>query len=114
MPESYDRGALTEATYLILLSLCEQRHGYGVIKQIGMVTNGRVTLGAGTLYGAVNLLLEKGWIEAAGSDERRKLYQITEAGLGALETEMLRLDELLSLGKKTLSRLVEGEENRCG
>ena len=99
MAESFTRGALTEATYLILLSLREVRHGYGVMQHISKITHGRVNLGMGTLYGAINLLLAKGWIEASGDDDRRKLYQITSNGRLTLENEIQRLSELLSLGK---------------
>jgi len=98
MPESYIRGALTEATYLVLLSLREVRHGYGVMQHISAITRGRVNLGVGTLYGAINLLLEKGWIETAGGDDRRKMYRITPEGRFVLENEIRRLSELLSLG----------------
>ena len=98
MPESFDRGALTEATFLILVSLCEPRHGYGVMQHIAAVTGNRVSLGAGTLYGAINLLLEKKWIADAGVDERKKLYQITPQGQQALINEMYRLKELLTIG----------------
>ena len=104
MPESYIRGALTEATYLILVSLCEVRHGYAVMQNISEITQGRVNLGVGTLYGAINLLLEKGWIETAGSDERRKMYCITQEGRIVLENEARRLTELLSLGMENLKR----------
>ena len=103
MPESYERGALTEATYLILLSLCEERHGYGVMQYISTITQGRVNLGAGTLYGAINLLLDKGWIITAGGDDRKKLYRITPKGMDALETETMRLTELLSIGRDILT-----------
>ncbi|MCL2352989.1 MAG: helix-turn-helix transcriptional regulator [Firmicutes bacterium] len=103
MPESFERGALTEATYLILLSLCEARHGYGVMQHVSDATRGRVNLGAGTLYGAISLLLDKGWIEAAGGDERKKLYRVTRPGMSALEGETARLDELLAIGRETLA-----------
>ena len=99
---------MTEATYLILLSLCEVRHGYSIMQHVSAMTHGRVNLGVGTLYGAINLLVEKKWIEAAGSDERRKMYRITPEGEIALENEVQRLAELLSLGKKCLTPL----ENR--
>ena len=91
---------MTEATYLILLSLCRERHGYGIMQHISAITHGRVNLGVGTLYGAINLLVEKKWIEGAGSGERRKLYRITPEGRIALENEVQRLAELLSLGEE--------------
>ena len=102
MPESFIRGALTEATYLILLSLCEVRHGYALIHHVSAITQGRVNLGVGTLYGAISLLLEKGWIETVGNDDRRKLYQITTAGKAVLKGEITRLSELMLLGQETL------------
>ena len=64
-------------------------------------SGGRVRLAAGTLYGALNVLLEKGWIEAlpvqAGS--RKKEYRITAAGKAAVETELARLEELVRNGR---------------
>ena len=60
MPES--TGALTEAVFYILLSLLEPMHGYGIMQNVNALSRGRVTLGAGTLYGALGTLLEKGWI----------------------------------------------------
>jgi len=101
------QGALTEAVYYILLSLLEERHGYAVMQNIESITNGRVTLGAGTLYGAINTLLEKGWITASsgGGEGRRKAYIIADEGLNALKVEITRLEELLANGKA----LLEGE-----
>ena len=96
--------ALTEAVYYILLSLLEPLHGYGIIQNAEQLSGGRVRLAAGTLYGAINTLLEKGWIAARenGADSRKKEYQITEAGRAALEAELQRLSELLENGKRLL------------
>lgn len=54
--------ALTESTYYILLSLYHPQHGYGIMQQTEQLSGGRVRLAAGTLYGALNALCEKGWI----------------------------------------------------
>lgn len=54
--------ALTESTYYILLSLYRPQHGYGIMQQTEQLSGGRVRLAAGTLYGALNSLCEKGWI----------------------------------------------------
>ena len=103
MPESFARKTLTEATFLILISLCEPRHGYGVMQYIAAATNGRVTLGAGTLYGAINLLLDKGWIEHfTGGGDRKKMYRLTQKGMNAVEIEMNRFHELLAIGNQAL------------
>ncbi|MBQ2445615.1 MAG: helix-turn-helix transcriptional regulator [Oscillospiraceae bacterium] len=95
---------LTEAVYYILLSLVEPMHGYGIMQKAESLSNGRVKLAAGTLYGAINSLLEKGWITAlpGEKDSRKKEYQITQEGRQALEAELLRLKELLENGKRIL------------
>lgn len=95
---------MTEGVFYILLSLIEPLHGYGIMQNVEALSNGRVRLAAGTLYGAINNLQERGWIRSlpGGMEGRRKEYQITEPGREALETEMKRLKELLENGKKVL------------
>jgi DNA-binding PadR family transcriptional regulator len=101
MPESTERGALTEAVYYILLSLYKPMHGYGIMQKIKELSNGRVTLGAGTLYGAINTLLDKGWIVPVSNEEesRKKEYEITQLGKEIVNSEIMRLEELLRNGK---------------
>ena len=102
MPESSERGALTEAVYYILLSLYVPLHGYGIMQRVRELSNGRVSLGAGTLYGAINTLLEKAWIEPAPSEQggRKKEYVINRTGKAVVEEEIRRLDELIRNGKR--------------
>lgn len=92
--------ALTEAVYYILLSLITPRHGYGIIQNVEVLSGGRVRLAAGTLYGAINTLLEKNWISAlpGEKDSRKKEYLITADGRLALADELKRLRELLDNG----------------
>lgn len=52
---------LTEALFYILLAVRTPNHGYGIIQDVSEMTNGRVTLGLGTLYGAINTMLTKEW-----------------------------------------------------
>ena len=96
--------ALTEAVYYILLALQEPLHGYGIMQQTSSLSNGRLSISAGTLYGALSSLLEKGWItpygESEGQDGRRKQYQITDAGKEVLKAELERLEELVENGRK--------------
>ena len=98
--------ALTEAVFYILLSLGEPLHGYGIMQNVEALSNGRVRLAAGTLYGALGTLVEKGWIEevpATGGGRKRE-YRITTAGRSVVEAELARLRELLENGE----RIVEG------
>lgn len=96
--------ALTEAVYYILLSLTQPLHGYGIIQNVEQLSNGRVRLAAGTLYGAINTLVEKGWIMAfpGEKDSRKKEYQITALGKEMLCGELIRLAELIENGIKIL------------
>ena len=94
---------LTEALFYILLAARKPVHGYGIIQEVAALTGGRVNLGPGTLYGAINSLLEKGWIvlySAEAGSRRKKEYLITEAGREVFAGELRRLRELVSNGKK--------------
>ncbi|MBQ1397126.1 MAG: PadR family transcriptional regulator [Clostridia bacterium] len=100
------KGALTEAVYYILISLYTPLHGYGVIQNVENLSGGRVRLGAGTLYGALNTLLSRGWIvECGDSGDRKKEYIITESGKRAVHDEIDRLQELLENGRRVLEAL---------
>ncbi|SHJ03563.1 transcriptional regulator, PadR family [Thermoclostridium caenicola] len=94
--------ALTEAVYYILLSLYEPMHGYGIMQKVEQMSKERVRLAAGTLYGAISTLLEKGWIRAlpGESNSRKKEYLITEKGKEAVEREVIRLRELVENGER--------------
>jgi DNA-binding PadR family transcriptional regulator len=102
MPESQERGALTEAVFYILLSLYKPLHGYGIMQNVKELSNERVNLGAGTLYGAINTLLEKNWIKSIDGekDSRKKEYEITALGKKVISGEIVRLEELIANGKK--------------
>lgn len=97
--------ALTEAVYYILLSVLKPMHGYGIMQQISALSGGRLNISAGTLYGALSSLLEKGWIEqvATPSDSRKKEYYITAEGRRLLVQEIARLQELVRNGETILS-----------
>lgn len=96
--------AMTEAVYYILLSLLQPMHGYGIMQNVESLSSGRVRLAAGTLYGAISTLLEKGWITAWSDDKesRKKEYVITDEGTKALKAELERLNELIENGQKYL------------
>ncbi|MBQ1532500.1 MAG: PadR family transcriptional regulator [Solobacterium sp.] len=99
-----DLYALTETTYYILLALVRPCHGYGIMQTVEKLSNERIHLAAGTLYGALNALVDKGWITQlpveAGS--RRKQYVLTDDGMDILENELERLRELVSNGEAVL------------
>ena len=101
--------ALTEAVYYILLALQEPLHGYGIMQQTSSLSNGRLSISAGTLYGALSNLLEKGWITPCGEStegySRRKMYQITDLGQEVLQAEYNRLKELVENGTNNIKNV---------
>jgi DNA-binding PadR family transcriptional regulator len=101
MLSSNDGVPLTEAVYYILLALYEPLHGYGIMQKVELFSQGRVRLAAGTLYGALATLLDKGWIQALSGEKnsRKKEYIATELGKSAVTDEISRLRELLRNGE---------------
>jgi DNA-binding PadR family transcriptional regulator len=97
---------LTESTFFIIVSLAPgPRHGYAILKEVEALSEGRVTLSTGTLYGALKRMLDGGWIERADdpapdeSERERKAYRLTKLGQLVLEAETVRLRRLLALAQ---------------
>ena len=89
---------LTEAIFYILLAVRKPNHGYGITQEVAELTNGRVTLGPGTLYGAIQSLVKKDWIRIYSEDtesRKKKEYILTDSGKAIFEEERQRLTELL-------------------
>ena len=89
---------LREAVYYLLLEVRRPNHGYGIIQEVEQLTNGRVVLGAGTLYGAIQTLQKKKWINiysVVTESRKKKEYIITDLGKAVFESERMRLEELL-------------------
>ena len=96
---------LSEATLLILLSLAPQpRHGYAIMKDVAALSDGRVQLSTGTLYGALKRLLEHDWIErfdeTVVDGRERKAYRLTDLGRRIMEAEMTRLQSLVAVAQR--------------
>jgi DNA-binding PadR family transcriptional regulator len=100
-----ERPPLTEATFFILLSLAEgARHGYAIMKEVESLSEGRVALGTGTLYGAIKRLLDAGWIDRAAdsgaeNNRDRQAYKLTREGRSILGAEVRRLESLVKLSR---------------
>ena len=91
---------MSESYYYILLCLAKgANHGYGIMQMTEALSQGDVTIGSGTMYGATSNMMKKGWIREIMSDEpgqeRRRLYQLTEDGRAALRGEIERLQRML-------------------
>ena len=92
---------LTETVLLILVSLAEEpRHGYSILKDVERMSNGRVVLSTGTLYGALRRLLDDKWIERfeeRESSRGRQAYRLTAVGRRNLQCEVDRMKHLTRL-----------------
>src|SRR5881409_3356508 len=90
---------LPPATFHILLAVAgEDRHGYAIIQDVAMRTDGELKLSAGTLYRSIQRMLEQGLVvetrdrpSPEDDDERRRYYRITSEGAAAAKAEARRL-----------------------
>lgn len=101
---------LTEPTFFILLSLSPSpKHGYAIMKEVETLSEGRVLLSTGTLYGAIKRLLDRGWIKRVtdpipnGTDRERKAYTLTDQGRRVLNAETERLKTLVKIAQTQTS-----------
>jgi DNA-binding PadR family transcriptional regulator len=103
---------LPAVLFHILLSLGEgERHGYALKREIAQRTGGKLKVGPGVLYGAINKMLELGLIQESDErpdphldDERRRYYRITTRGRQAARTEATRMRELVDLAAATFGK----------
>lgn len=91
---------LTEPMYYILLSLLQDNHGYGIMQMVEELTEGRVAIGAGTLYSLLGRFEREEIIYQVAEENRRKIYHITERGESLLKEEYERLNHLVEDGRK--------------
>ena len=96
---------LTESTCYILLTLVEPLHGYGVMQKIETLSEGQVSVGPGTLYGAFTTLEKEGLITMVSEMDRRKTYTLTPKGRQVLAAMIARLEVLIRNGQKVLPSL---------
>lgn len=109
-PELLKDLPLSESTFLILVSLDDKpKHGYAIMKEVQSLSQGRVTLSTGTLYGAIKRMLKDNWIrrvELVDEEEdarQRKFYALTNRGRRVLGAETARLRELVEIAGRRLA-----------
>lgn len=108
MANHHTYAPLTPAVLHILLALSTQeRHGYGIMKQVESDSQGKVKMGPGTLYGSLGRMIEAGLIRESDKkvdpkmdDERRVYYQLSDLGQKALEAELERYREVVAVAKQ--------------
>jgi DNA-binding PadR family transcriptional regulator len=108
MTTSSSTPPLTPAVFHILLALSSgERHGYGIMKQVEADSQGKVTMGPGTLYGSLKRMLDTGLVRESDKrvdpemdDQRRIYYQITGAGAEALAAELERYQRIVTIAQQ--------------
>ena len=104
----FDLLPLPVAQLHILLALATgDKHGYAIMREVEVLTDGTVTMGPGTLYGAVKKLLKAGLVEESDErpdaeldDERRRYYRLTGLGGRVLDAEVARMERLARTARK--------------
>jgi len=99
---------LTPAVLHILLALStQQRHGYGIMKQVETDSQGKVKMGPGTLYGSLGRMIDAGLIRESNKkvdpkmdDERRVYYRITALGQKSLAAELERYRQVVAVARE--------------
>jgi DNA-binding PadR family transcriptional regulator len=91
---------MTETAFYILLSLTEPRHGYGIIKHVDELTEGRLILGSGTIYGTLTKMQRDALITVYADEKRKTIYEITDVGKTVMLHEVERLKELYTNAMK--------------
>ena len=106
---------LTPAVFHILLALAgQERHGYGIMQEVTVMTDNHIQMGPGTLYGSIKRMIKANLIEESDErpdpnldDERRRYYRLTALGRRVLTAEAQRLSSLVRLAqaKSILSKV---------
>jgi DNA-binding PadR family transcriptional regulator len=113
-PKQRDLLPLTPAVFFILFALADgEKHGYAVMQQVGVLSDGKVNMGPGTLYTTIQRLLDFSLIEEIAHrnepEGRRRYYRLTGAGKTLLQAEIGRMDAVVRLAheKKLVPRNAE-------
>ncbi|MCA5012705.1 MULTISPECIES: PadR family transcriptional regulator [unclassified Enterococcus] len=95
---------LTDSTYLILLALLKPQHGYAIMKEVNLLTNGQVTIGPASMYTILKKLQTSKYISLEESSDRKKIYLITDKGRSILEQDVERRKLLYQAGSRLLAK----------
>ena len=94
---------MTETAFYILLCLQTPNHGYGVVQRVEEMTGGELRLAPGTMYGSLSKMERDGLIRFVREEDKRKIYESTQAGREVLQLELKRIERLYKNAKEALS-----------
>jgi DNA-binding PadR family transcriptional regulator len=104
MRKSQPTAPLTPAVFHILLALFgRERHGYDIMQQVNVDSQGAVKMGPGTLYGSLDRMIEAGLVTKGDTrDPRRIYYKLTALGQATLRAETDRLSRVAVVARRQL------------
>jgi DNA-binding PadR family transcriptional regulator len=99
---------LTPAVFSILLALADgKKHGYAIMQEVAAETDGRISMGPGTLYGSLDRMMKANLVEeseeadeTAPHSERRRYYRLSDFGRRVLRAEVRRLEQALAVARR--------------
>jgi DNA-binding PadR family transcriptional regulator len=107
-PDAAPTATITPAVFHVLLALARGKsHGYRVMQDVSLATDGETRLGPGTLYRSIQRMLVDGLIEEREislhdetSEDRRRHYQLTPKGMAVAKKEARRLAKLVDIARE--------------
>ena len=93
---------MTETGFYILFCLQKPNHGYGIVQQVEMLTDGEIRLAPGTMYGSLSKMEKDGLIRFVSEVEKRKIYEITPLGKEVLDLELKRIERLYRTAREVI------------
>ena len=93
---------MTETAFYILMCLRKANHGYGVVKMVEKMTDGKIRLAPGTMYGSLSKMEKDKVIKFVREEDKRKIYEITELGNEILQLELQRIERLYRIAQEEI------------
>lgn len=105
----YESGELTDSIFLILLTMLQPVHGYGIMQTLSELTEGEVVIGPATMYTTLKKMKAAGWIREEKGEDAKILYQVTEQGRNVLEQDYARRKHMMQLADRMLGGKNDGK-----
>ena len=105
----YESGELTDSIFLILLTMLQPVHGYGIMQTLSELTKGEVVIGPATMYTTLKKMKAAGWIREEKGEDAKILYQVTEQGRSVLEQDHARRKHMMELADRMLGGKSDGK-----
>ncbi|MBO5196079.1 MAG: PadR family transcriptional regulator [Clostridia bacterium] len=93
---------MTETAFYILMCLRKANHGYGVVQMVEKMTDGKIRLAPGTMYGSLSKMEKDKVIKFVREEDKRKIYEITELGNEILQLELQRIERLYRIAQEEI------------